>query len=63
MRKELLTKSLLAFSLSIITVIVLIGLYLPAATVSAQTGETPGALTIVMKRGTERHCVLSNTRT
>jgi Ca-activated chloride channel homolog len=62
MRKELLTKSLLAFSLSVITVIVLLGLYFPAATVSAQTGETPGALTIVDGAGNRKAmCPLKHT--
>jgi Ca-activated chloride channel homolog len=62
MREDLLPKSLLVLSLTIITAAVLLGLYFPGAVVSAQTGDTPGALTVVDATGKQKAvCPLKHT--
>ena len=49
MVRELLPKSLLLVILSVLALPVMIVLYAPETTVSAQTGETSGALTVVAR--------------
>jgi Ca-activated chloride channel family protein len=51
MLRELLPKSLLILMLSVLALPVIIALYAPPTTVSAQTGDTPGALTVLDAKG------------
>src|SRR6185295_9368472 len=62
MLRELLPKSLLFLILSVLALTVIIVLYMPATTVSAQTGETSGALTVVDATGKAKStCPLKHT--
>jgi len=61
MLRELLPKSLLILVLSVLTLPVIIALYLPES-VSAQTEETPGALTVIDGSGKQKAvCPLKHT--
>jgi len=51
MSRELLPKSLLILIFSVLALPVAIALYLPATTVSAQTADTSGALTVLDATG------------
>jgi Ca-activated chloride channel homolog len=62
MLRELLPKSLLIVILSIFALPVIVALYLPTTTVSAQAGDTPGALTVVDAKGNPKSaCPLKHT--
>src|ERR1044071_1561743 len=62
MHKNILRKSLLMLSLGVITLPVVFALYSPRTTVSAQTGDTPGALTVVDSAGKPKSlCPLKHT--
>ena len=62
MVRELLPKSLLLVILSVLSVPVIFAIYAPETTVSAQTGETAGALTVVDKTGKAKSiCPLKHT--
>ena len=62
MLRELLPKSLLMLILSVLALPVIIALCLPETTVSAQTGETSGALTVVDATGKAKSmCPLKHT--
>ena len=62
MFRELLPKSLLVLMLSVLAVPVIIAFYGPQTTVSAQTGDTPGALTVVDATGKPKStCPLKHT--
>src|ERR1044071_2082660 len=62
MVRELLPKSLLLVILSVLIVPVIIVLALPETSVSAQTGETSGALTVVDASGKPKSvCPLKHT--
>lgn len=61
MIRELLPKSLLVFILSVLTLAVIIALYLPE-NVSAQSEESPGALTVIDDKGKQKAvCPLKHT--
>jgi Ca-activated chloride channel family protein len=62
MPRELLTKSLLILVLAVLALPVIIVLYASQTTVSAQTGETSGALTVVDETGKAKStCPLKHT--
>ena len=62
MLRELLPKSLLILILSVLALPVIIALCVPETTVLAQTGETPGALTVVDATGKAKStCPLKHT--
>src|SRR5215212_10465685 len=62
MLRELLPKCLLILIFSILALPVFIVLYAPETTVSAQTGDTPGALTVVDATGKAKStCPLKHT--
>ncbi|HSE17605.1 MAG TPA: VIT and VWA domain-containing protein [Pyrinomonadaceae bacterium] len=62
MLRELLPKSLLILILSVLALPVIIALYWSPTTVSAQTGETPGALTVLDAEGKPKsNCPLKHT--
>jgi Ca-activated chloride channel family protein len=62
MLRELLPKSLLVLILSVLALPVLIALYAPETTVSAQTGDTSGALTVLDAKGKPKAtCPLKHT--
>src|SRR5215211_5062812 len=62
MLRELLPKSVLLLVLSVLALPVIIALYVPQTTVSAQTGDTPGALTVIDATGKPKStCPLKHT--
>ncbi len=62
MLRELLPKSLLLVILSVLALPVIIVLFAPETTVSAQTGDSPGALTVVDATGKAKStCPLKHT--
>jgi len=62
MLRELLPKSLLILLLSVLALPVILALYFPPTTVSAQTGDTSGALTVVDATGKPKlTCPLKHT--
>jgi Ca-activated chloride channel homolog len=62
MLRELLPKSLLILILSVLALPVIIALYAPETTVSAQTGDTSGALTVIDATGKPKStCPLKHT--
>jgi Ca-activated chloride channel homolog len=62
MLRELLPKSLLLLIFSVLALPVIIALYAPQTTVSAQTGDTPGALTVIDATGKPKSaCPLKHT--
>src|SRR5215216_7380735 len=62
MIRELLPKSLLLLIVSVFALPVIIVLYAPQTTVSAQTGDTPGALTVIDATGKPKStCPLKHT--
>jgi Ca-activated chloride channel family protein len=62
MLRELLPKSLLILLLSVLALPVIVALYFPPTTVSAQTGDTSGALTVVDATGKPKlTCPLKHT--
>ena len=62
MKREIFPKSLLILILAVVILPVLIVFFLPEATVSAQTSETSGSLTVVDREGTPKSmCPLKHT--
>src|SRR5215217_6174883 len=62
MNRQLLPKSLLITALSVLTLPALFAFYFPQNTVSAQTGDTSGALTVIDSTGKARSvCPLKHT--
>ena len=62
MYKELLPKSLLILILSVLALPFLLALYAPETTVAAQTGDTPGSLTVIDSAGKPKSmCPLKHT--
>src|SRR5215217_4936469 len=62
MNRQLLPKSLLITALSVLTLPALFAFYFPQNTVSAQTGDTSGALTVIDSTGNARSaCPLKHT--
>ena len=62
MLRELLPKSLLILILSVLALPVAIALYAPQTTVSAQTGDAPGSLTVIDETGKAKStCPLKHT--
>src|SRR5215211_6498808 len=62
MLRELLPKSVLLLVLSVLALPVIIALYTPQTPVSAQTGDTPGALTVIDATGKAKStCPLKHT--